>query len=108
MHLESEWTGNELCIENGGHGGEIEPEIKQIGELTLEDLCSEDHTIMASVGKKEELNIDIVSEDGTVIIRGVLHEFAAESLALFCKNYLQTYRLALKNRQWPSTYWMCF
>ncbi len=69
--------------------------MKSMGELTLYDLMAEDLDVWVSKDKGFGFRVEIDDEDGCELMReeGV-HPFAAESFAIFCRQYLRAYESA--------------
>lgn len=69
--------------------------MKNITEITLYDLMSEDFNVWLTKNKKFGWNFEIDDEQYNPLMRveGV-HDFAVDSFADFCRVYLSCYEIA--------------
>lgn len=66
--------------------------IKSSHGISLGDLIGEDHDIWIQKNKTFGFDIEIDNENTETILREEgLHPYAIESLALFCKRFLNSY-----------------
>ena len=63
-------------------------EFLKMGDITLYDLCAEDHRLSARLRGNKLINIKIENEDGEVILQDDEHLYAWESLVYFAKQVL--------------------
>ncbi len=72
--------------------------MKTLTEITLYDLMAEDLTIWITKNSKFGFDLQIDNDENCTPLvneKGV-HPFAADSLALFCAQYLGSYERATK------------
>ena len=88
-HIKTKLTEEVAMIE--------QEEPKTLNNITIYDLGGEDHNVWLTKNKNtKEFSLTILNEQGEEFIDKQLHEYAAESLALFCKHYLKAYERAIK------------
>ena len=63
-------------------------EFLKMEDITLYDLCAEDHRLSARLRGNKLINIKIENEDGEVILQDDEHIYAWESLVYFAKQVL--------------------
>ena len=63
-------------------------EFLKMEDITLYDLCAEDHRLSARLRGNKLINIKIENEDGEVILQDDEHLYAWESLVYFAKQVL--------------------
>jgi hypothetical protein len=69
--------------------------MKNMSEVTLSDLMSEDFDVWVSRNTKFGFNVDIDCKDGEPLAKEKgIHPYAADSLADFCRRYLKFYDVA--------------
>lgn len=73
-----------------------ESEDNSLPERTLEDLSiaelmGNDHSVWLSKNKQFGFILEIENDEGQTIIEKCIHPYAAESLASFCRRYLNFY-----------------
>lgn len=63
-------------------------EFLKMEDITLYDLCAEDHRLSARLRGNKLINIKIENEDGEVILQDDEHIYAWEILVYFAKQVL--------------------
>lgn len=63
-------------------------EFLKMEDITLYDLCAEDHRLSARLRGNKLINIKIENEDGEIILQDDEHIYAWESLVYFAKQVL--------------------
>lgn len=73
--------------------GESTPpsETRTINDLTLAELMGDDHSVWLGKNKEFGFIMEIESEEGQTITEKYINPSAAESLAGFCRRYLDFY-----------------
>ena len=64
---------------------------KTINDITLYELAGIDHEVSIKKNKEFGFDVTIINEEDGLFIEPGLHPYAAESLAMFCKQYLDAY-----------------
>lgn len=74
-------------------------DVRSMCGLNISELMGNDFDVHVSCNKNG-FNVEIeCDEDGIIVIEDGIHEYAAESLANFCKQYLFSYENALKIKE---------
>ena len=63
-------------------------EYLKLEDITLYDICAEDHRLMAKLRNNKLVHVKIENEDGEVILQDDEHIYAWESLVYFAKQVL--------------------
>lgn len=67
-----------------------EPE-RTIHDISIAELMGENHAVWLGKNKEFGFVLEIESDDGKTVIEKCIHPYAAESLAGFCRRYLNSY-----------------
>jgi hypothetical protein len=71
--------------------------MKTLNDITLHDLMSEDMDVWVTKHTPSTFEIQIDDENGsTVVEENLIHEFAIDSFARFCRYFLFSYNKAIK------------
>lgn len=64
---------------------------RTIHDLTIAELMGDDHSVWLGKNKEFGYILEIEDEEGKTISEKGIHPYAAESLAYFCRRYLNSY-----------------
>jgi len=71
---------------------EMELEIKTICELTLNELMGVDHDVWIKRSKKFGFDMEIDNDEDKILYKEAgIHPYAIDSLATFCRRFLNRY-----------------
>lgn len=78
--LDNPWDADDITASN-----------RTFNDLTLADLMGDDHCVWLGKNKEFGYILEIENDEGQQIIEKCIHPAAAESLADFCRRYLNFY-----------------
>ena len=77
-------------VYNPWEGEEYSPK-RTLEDLSIAELMGDDHSVWLSKNKQFGFILEIENDEGQTIIEKCIHPYAAESLASFCRRYLNFY-----------------
>jgi hypothetical protein len=77
-------------VYNPWEGEEYSPK-RTLEDLSIAELMGDDHHVWLGKNKQFGFVLEIENDEGQTIIEKCIHPYAAESLASFCRRYLNFY-----------------
>lgn len=78
-------------VYNPWEGEDNSPPTRTLDNLTVAELMGDDHCVWLGKNKEFGYILEIENDEGQTIIEKFIHPYAAESLASFCRRYLNFY-----------------